>query len=147
MLGLPCLVPLVTVDLLIVKTRYDMAMNGSIPHPHLFPTQPECELCPGSAPATDIKVYSKQTFYIHFTCNRFQFNICDCCFLNWICSIYGQFFIDHYIQTAHHYCQHSILIAEAGLPVEIFKEPILFLFIQGQQHLSSTARCDYCRAE
>lgn len=55
------------VDLLIVKTRYNLALNGSICHPHRFPTEPEHEPCPGSAPtAADIKkIYIFETDFTH----------------------------------------------------------------------------------
>lgn len=37
-------------------------------------------------------VHIQSKFHIHFTCNRFWFNICDRCFLNLMCLINGMFF-------------------------------------------------------
>lgn len=90
--------------------------------------------------------YSKQISHTH----RFLFSICNCWWLSWSCLLHSSmvgkttvdfvlliiimqfFFNDLCIKTAHHCCQHSALMTSEKL---VFKEPFLFLLIQGQQHL------------
>lgn len=40
-----CLVVFVTTERHVVTTRCSLALNELIPHPHLFPMKPECNIC------------------------------------------------------------------------------------------------------
>lgn len=99
--------------------------------------------CPGCAPAAaDIKVfYIFRADLTYATGSGFIVVVSElvCCTDLWrICPVYYHCFLMIGV--------HKLLVItwENESLKSLF---YLFLFIQGQQHLSRSARCDYCRAE